>query len=113
MKAIVLITTVLLAGWLALPAQAAETDQVKSDLVGQCMGGREKCWRFQSTDQIQQLVIKNKTEDAQKRVYTIALVLQAAHSKSKYAAEARVEYVKAGTVWKIKQVGLLSMKKLE
>jgi hypothetical protein len=113
MKIIPLLTTITLAGWLALPVQAADSDQLKSDLVGQCMGGREKCWKFQSVDQIKELVIKNKTEDARKRVYTVALQLQATTAKDKYAAEARVEYTKAGNAWKIKQVGLLSMKKVE
>src|SRR5438876_2811333 len=113
MKFITLLTTIVVAGWLALPAQAAESDQLKSDLVGQCMGGREKCWKFQSVDQIKELVIKNKTEDARKRVYTVALQLQASNANAKYAAEARVEYTKTGGAWKIKQVGLLSMKKIE
>ena len=113
MKFILLLTTIVVAGWLALPAQAAESDQLKSDLVGQCMGGREKCWKFQSRDQIKELVIKNKTEDSQKRVYTIALQLQAGPTSGRYAAEARVEYTKAGAGWKIKQVGLLSLAKVE
>ena len=113
MKFISLFMMIAVAGKLALPMQAAESDQLKSDLVGQCMGGREKCWRFQSADQIKKLVIKNKTEDAKKRVYTIELELQAANANGKYAAEARVEYTKAGTVWTIKQVGLLSLKKIE
>src|SRR6266542_2464529 len=113
MKFISLLTTITVAGWLALPMQAAEADQLKSDLVGQCMGGREKCWKFQSADQIKKLVIKNKTEDAQKRVYTLALELQAATAPGKYAADARVEYVKAGASWKIKQVGLLSLRKVD
>jgi len=113
MKLISLLTMIGLAAWLALPMQAAESDQLKSDLVGQCMGGREKCWKFQSADQIKELVIKNKTEDTRKRVYTVALQLQAANATGKYAAEARVEYTKTGSVWKVKQVGLLSMKKIE
>ena len=113
MKFISLFMTIAVAGGLALPMQAAEADQLKSDLVGQCMGGREKCWKFQSADQIKKLVITNKTEDAQKRVYTLALELQAANATGKYAAEARVEYTKTGSVWKVKQVGLLSMKKIE
>src|SRR5437667_812811 len=113
MKFIFLLTTIVVAGWLALPMQAAESDRLKSDLVGQCMGGREKCWKFQSVDQIKELVIKNKTEDARKRVYTVALQLQASNANAKYAAEARVEYTKTGGAWKIKQVGLLSMKKIE
>ena len=98
---------------LVLPAQATEEDQLKSDLIGQCMGGREKCWAFQSREQVKELVIKGKTEGGEKRVYTIALQLQATKTSGRYAAEARVEYVKAGDSWKIKQVGLLSLVKLE
>ena len=113
MKFIPLMTTIALAGWLALPMRAAESDQLKSDLVGQCMGGREKCWKFQSVDQIKALTIQKKTEDSQKRVYTIALQLQAAKAGGKYSADARVEYTKAATGWKIKQVGLLSIRKVE
>ena len=105
--------TIIAVGIIALGAQASEVDQLKSDLIGQCMGGREKCWKFQSRDQIKELVIKNKTEDSQKRVYTIALQLQAGPTSGRYAAEARVEYTKAGAGWKIKQVGLLSMAKVE
>ena len=113
MKFISLLTTIAVAGWLALPMQAAESEQLKSDLVGQCMGGREKCWKFQSADQIKELVIKEKTEDAQKRVCTIALKLQAGSTTAKYNAEARVEYIKTGTTWKIKQIGLMSLAKVE
>src|SRR6266568_137357 len=104
MKFSSVLTTMALAVGLVLPMQASEMDQLKSDLVGQCMGGREKCWKFQSADQIKELVIKNKTEDAQKRVYTLAMQLQAANASAKYAAEARVEYTKTGSVWKVKQV---------
>ncbi len=105
--------TMTLMGVLTFFLSASEVDQLKSDLVGQIMGGREKCWKFQSIDQIKELVIKNKTEDAQKRVYTLALQLQAATAPGKYAADARVEYVKAGASWKIKQVGLLSLRKVD
>jgi len=103
----------MLTGALAFSLPASEVDQLKSDLVGQSMGGREKSWKFQSIDQIKELVIKNKTEDAQKRVYTLALQLQAANARGKYAADARVEYVKTGAAWKIKQVGLLSLRKVD
>jgi|SRR5262245_6986343 len=113
MKHISWLLTLIVSGALALPTPAAETDRLKSDLVGQTMGGREKCWKFQSIDQIKELVIKNKTEDAQKQVYTIALKLQAAKDSAKYNAEARVEYAKAISGWQIKCVGLLSLKKVE
>src|SRR5438128_10101092 len=113
MKMITLLWTVAVAGALAGATQASEVEQLKSGLSGQCMGGREKCWKFQSVDQIKALTIQKKTEDSQKRVYTIALQLQAAKAAGKYAADARVEYTKAATGWKIKQVGLLSIKKIE
>ena len=50
--------------------RAAEVELLKADLIGQCMGGREKCWQFQSLDQIKELAIKNKAEDSQKRLHT-------------------------------------------
>src|SRR5205823_11077590 len=113
MKCMSFLRMVLAASAFAIALQASEVDQLKSDLIGQCMGGREKCWKFQSRDQIKELVIKNKTEDSQKRVYTVALQLQAGPTSGRYAAEARVEYTKAGAGWKIKQVGLLSLAKVE
>ena|SRR5213596_324071 len=105
--------TGLLMVALALSAQASEADQLKADLIGQSMGGREKCWKFQSLDQIKELTIQHKTENPQTRVYTISLQLQAAKSSGKYSAEARVEYRKTAQGWKIKQVGLLSLAKIK
>src|SRR5438874_11853077 len=113
MKTITLLWTMVVVGSLAAATQASEVEQLKSDLIGQCMGGREKCWKFQAVDQIKELVIKNKTEDAQKRVYIISLKLQATAGSGKYTGEARVEYTRARTGWKIKQVGLLSLAKIE
>ena len=104
---------VLLAAALTVSAQTPSVEQLKTDLIGQTMGGREKCWKFQSLEHIKALSIKSSTEDAQKRVYTIALQLQATKACGKYAAEARVEYAKAGTRWKIKQVGLLSLERID
>ena len=97
---------------LSLHAAAADVDRLKSDLIGQSMGGRDCCWKFQSLNQIKELSIKNKSEDSQKRVYTIALQLQAGNAAPKYSAEARVEYAKHGSEWKVKQVGLLSIRKM-
>ena len=77
------------------------------------MGGREKCWKFQSVEQIKELVVKDKTEDSRKRVYTVALQLQAGKVSAKYSADARIEYTKTAGGWKIKQVGLLSLRKIE
>ncbi len=103
----------LLAAALAVSAQTPSVEQMKSDLIGQTMGGREKCWKFQSLEHIRAFSIKSSTEDAQKRVYTVALQLQATKACGKYAAQARVEYAKAGTGWKIKQVGLLSLERID
>lgn len=108
-----ILMTVVLALGLALGARAAETDQLKADLIGQSMGGREACWKFQSADQIKGLTIKKKDEDQKKRVYTIALVLQAAKDKPRYAADAQVEYDRTGTAWKIHHVGLLSLRRMK
>src|SRR5207244_1843539 len=80
---ITVLWTMAVAGSLAAATQASEVEQLKSDLIGQCMGGREKCWKFQSVDQIKALTIQKKTEDSQKRVYTIALQLQAAKAAGK------------------------------
>jgi len=108
-----ILMTILVAAALAFPMRASEVDQLKSDLIGQTMGGREKSWKFQSLDQIKELVIKNKKEDSHRRVYTIALQLQATNTGQKYAAEAQVECVKTDTGWKLKQVGLLSLQKMK
>ena len=116
MKNMSWLMAMVMTGALALSAQGSELDQLKADLIGQSMGGREKCWKFQSLDQIKELAIKNKAEDPQKRVYTLELRLQATKGSAKYSAEARVEYTKdakAATGWKIKQVGLLSLAKME
>ena len=113
MKRMTLWMTLVAAGALALAAQTSEVEQLKSYLIGHTMGGREKSWKFGSVDQIKELVIKEKIEDAQKRVCTIALKLQAGSTTAKYNAEARVEYIKTGTTWKIKQIGLMSLAKVE
>jgi len=97
----------------AVAGPASEADQIKADLVGQRMGGREKCWEFRSVAQIQTLAVQQKNETADSRVYVLDLQLKDANSSGKYAAQARVEYVRTGAAWKIKQVGLLSLKKLE
>ena len=93
--------------------QPAEVEQLKSDLIGQTMGGREKSWAFQSVDQIKELIIQNKGEDEQKRMYSITLVLQDPRVPGKYKAEAQVVYEKVATQSKIKSVGLVSLVKIE
>ena len=105
--------TMATAAAAALSVRASELEQMKSDLTGQTMGGREKCWKFRSPEHIKELTIQNKTEELQKRVYIIKLQLEADKACGRYAAEARVEYFRAATGWKIKQVGLLSLAKVQ
>jgi len=42
-----------------------------------------------------------------------SLIPQAVKASGTYAAQARIDYVKAGQAWKIKQVGLLSLAQTE
>jgi hypothetical protein len=113
MKGLTCLITIALACVMGLTVGAAEADQLKGDLIGQTMGGREKTWHFRSPDQIKELVVKNRIEDQQRRVYSISLLLQATNGGDKYAADAKVEYWKAASGWKIDHVGLLSLKKIE
>lgn len=93
--------------------QATEVEQMKSDLIGKVMGGREKAWKFQSVAQIKELAINNKQESAQQRVYSITLKLQDSRVPGAYKAEAEVTYEKADSKWEIKVVGLRSLVKIE
>ena len=68
---------------------------------------------FQTVDQIKELVVKDKKEDAQKRVYSIALKLQDSRVPGKYAAEAMVVYEMADAHWKCKYISLISLSKVE
>jgi hypothetical protein len=115
MKIMSIWIVVILTSALALrnAEQPSEVEQLKSALIGHTMGGREKGWKFQSVDQIKELVIQNKVEDAQRRTYSITLELQDPRVPGKCKAEARVVQEKVGTRWEIKSVGLISMVKIE
>jgi hypothetical protein len=102
-----------LAGAVAFSAQAPTAEQIKSQLIGQTMGGRQRCWKFQSVDQIKELTIKDKTENASQCIYTIALRLQATNAPAQYAAEARVTYTNSVAGWTLDHVGLLSLQKIK
>ena len=113
MKATTIFLSLFLAAVVSFAFQAPSPDQIKSDLVGKSMGGREKGWKFQSVDQIKELTIRDKKEEAAKWVYTISLKLEDPRVSQTYAAEAEVTYEKVDSEWKLKVVGLKSMKKLE
>jgi hypothetical protein len=102
----------LLVSVLVISAQTPTPEQMKSDLIGHSMGGRQKSWKFQSIDQIKELTVKDKAERPSRYTFTIALELQATNAPAKYAADARLEYVKTSAGWKLDHVGLLSLKKI-
>lgn len=95
------------------PAIGSEVEQMKSALVGKVMGGREKCWKFESVSQIKELVIRNKREQGQKRLYSVTLTLQDARDPGLYKAEAEITYEKVDSVWGIKFVGLKRLRKVD
>lgn len=104
----------LLLGFVALPAQEpSEVDQLKSDLIGHYMGGRDRGWKFQSADQIESLEIENTSQSDRGKVYTVTLILHDRRTKGKYEAVAEVVYQKEDDTWKLHYVALKSMKKIE
>ncbi len=113
MKSISCVVALWLASAVALPAQTPTAEQIKSQLIGHTMGGRQRCWKFQSLDQIKELNLKNKTVSGGQCVCTIALRLQATNASAQYAAEARVEYTKTAAGWAFNHVGLLSLEKIK
>ena len=70
-------------------------------------------WKFQSPDQIKELVINDKKEEAQQRIYAITLKLQDARVPKACKADAVVTYEKIDSAWKIKGVGLKSIMRIE
>ncbi len=98
---------------LTTAAQSEEIEQLKTDLIGHTMGGRDKCWKFQSASQIRELTIKNKTENEKNLVYSIHLKLQDSRIPWKYDAEAQVVCEKVNAQRKIRSLGLISLVRSE
>jgi hypothetical protein len=95
------------------PLEADEVQQMKSELIGKVMGGRERCWRFQSTSQIKDLEIKSKKEEGTNRIYSIVMELSDSRVSGVHRAEADVIYKKTGITWKIEMVGLQSLVRIK
>ncbi len=111
MKAvIVMLSLALIVGY---AFQGWEGEQLRSDLIGRMLGERETGWIFQSRSQIKELLINDKKEDEQHRIYSITLTLQDPKVPGVYKAEADVTYNRVGSGWKIEHVGLKSLKKIE
>lgn len=75
---------------------------IRHDLIGHTMGGREKTWKFQSESQIEQLLITG----IEGRTYFATLILR---GEGRYIADVKIVYNTAG---QIESVGLLYIKKL-
>jgi len=63
------------------------------------MGGRDKCWAFQSPSQIKSLVVDDKKEEGDNRIYEITLSLSDERVGGVYEAKATVTYKKVGKKW--------------
>ncbi len=100
--------------WSAAAAnQPALEDRIKSDLIGCTMGGREKCWRFQSADQIKDLVVRGERREGHMLVYEITLTLRDPRAGGEYRAEAEAMYEEIDGAWRLRCVGLRSLVKMK
>lgn len=93
--------------------QGWESERLKSDLIGTMMVEREGAWKFHNRSHIKELLIHDKREDAQHRVYSITVTLQDPRVPGVYKAEADVTYNRVGSGWEIEGVGLKSLTKIE
>ena len=94
-----MIMAALVTGCASVESVPAE-DRILADLVGQTMGGREKCWHFQSREQIKDMVVEGTVEDDVRMVYDVSLVLSDDRVGGTYAAEADIVYHKHEQQWK-------------
>lgn len=69
------------------PAPDSAT-QIKYDLVGHTMGGREKSWKFQSADQIKAICILSRDGDK----IVVGLMLHDSRVTESYSAVAELTY---------------------
>lgn len=110
-----LITKLLLALVFMVPAtsvRAGNVEDITRDLVGHSMGGRARCWRFQSETQIRELRVRDQTDSGDQRTYTIHCTLRDPRVGQTYEAEAVVRYRRVDSEWRIESVGLISMAKV-
>jgi len=104
---------VVLSSTVPVFAGRFDVERIRSDLVGHTMGGREKCWAFQSRSQIKKLTIDGQREEAGKRIYEVTLRLSDERVGGLYEAKATVTYEQAGKKWVCRVCGLRSLTKIE
>ena len=111
-----LLILLLVSALTAVPGEAAnknkkEIKQLQADLLGHSMGGREKCWAFQTPKQIQRLVIDDRRDVGNLRLYDVSLTLSDQRCGDVFDAKARLTYEKVRSRWELRTVGLLSLER--
>ena len=95
------------------PKPVNEANQLKADLIGHTMGGRESTWKFQSVHQIKDLTVTGRIESNASKEYFVTLVLHDDKVQGTYLSDAKITYQKGiNGKWKVVSVGELSIKKL-
>lgn len=103
---IVLLSLALLVG---SAFQGWENEQLKNDLIGALVGEGVSG----SRSHIKELLINDKREDGQHRIYSITVTLKDPRVPGVYEAEADVTYTKVDSRWEVEGVGLKSLEKIE
>lgn len=81
-----------------------ETKQIKRDLIGHTMGGREQAWYFANVDQIKSL----KVEQRSNSLVWVDMILHDKRVKPSYHAKALLTYNDG----RLEMVSLLSIKQI-
>jgi hypothetical protein len=112
MQSITKLLLVLVFMFPTASARAGDVENISRDLVGHSMGGRARCWRFQSETQIRGLVVLDQTHSGEQRSYTIRCTLRDPRVRQPYEAKAIVRYRRIDSEWRVESVGLISMVKV-
>ncbi|MFQ5804674.1 MAG: hypothetical protein ACE5JQ_17430 [Candidatus Methylomirabilales bacterium] len=103
---IVMLSLALLVG---SAFQGWEDEQLENDLIGALVGEGVSG----SRSHVKELLITNKREDGQHRIYSVTVTLQDPRVPEVYEAEADVTYTKVDSRWEVEGVGLKSLTKVE
>ena len=93
-------------------SKAPDTQQIKTDLIGQTMGSMFGGWKFESLAEFQELTINNKNQQGDIIEYDVNMLLKDTNSGKMYRAESMIVYKKIDGSWKIASVSKKSLKQL-
>lgn len=85
-------------------SKSPDTEQIKTDLIGQTMGSMFGGWKFESLSEFQELKINNKKQQGELIEYDISMRLKDTNSGKEYRAEALRVYKKVDGAWKIASI---------